>query len=116
MSLQEPRILSEMIKVDSLEELNQTKVDDICNQYIIKRANVMNRNRDTDKSAFKKTNKYKKIKESESKDSICSICFDCFETGRYKRILTCGHNFHKKCIDTWLNESNTCPLCTRVLF
>ncbi|CAD8063184.1 unnamed protein product [Paramecium sonneborni] len=25
----------------------------------------------------------------------------------------CNHGFHKHCIDRWLKQSNTCPLCNK---
>lgn len=26
-------------------------------------------------------------------------------------VLTCGHQYHSKCISSWLRETGTCPLC-----
>lgn len=42
----------------------------------------------------------------------CAICLTGFHKGDTSRELpTCGHNFHKECIDLWLLRSATCPLC-----
>ena len=30
-----------------------------------------------------------------------------------KRIPTCNHHFHAKCVDEWLHVNKTCPLCVR---
>ena len=39
----------------------------------------------------------------------CSICF---ETLRESVELKCGHEFHLKCIDIWIdNYQKNCPLC-----
>ncbi|GBM58469.1 hypothetical protein AVEN_226413-1 [Araneus ventricosus] len=40
----------------------------------------------------------------------CSICLD---SSRWKtmRSLPCRHEFHKVCIDKWLNRNGRCPLC-----
>ena len=48
-------------------------------------------------------------------DNCCSICLE--PLGKFikqgKKKLPCNHTFHKKCIDGWLNISNSCPLCRR---
>jgi len=58
------------------------------------------------------TNKDKKkfLKKRKIEGEICSICYN---SGKYGVDLPCGHNFHKKCILSWLNENNTCPLCRK---
>lgn len=42
---------------------------------------------------------------------ICSICFSDFQDGEDTRILPCIHQFHTECIQRWLQQSGTCPLC-----
>lgn len=42
----------------------------------------------------------------------CSICFENDDCEYYK--TRCEHDFHTSCLDSWLKESNTCPIC-RVL-
>lgn len=43
-------------------------------------------------------------------EEVCSICL-C-ELSRDNLITTtCNHIFHKKCIITWIGQSDTCPLC-----
>ncbi|NXQ59681.1 DZIP3 ligase, partial [Anthoscopus minutus] len=45
-----------------------------------------------------------------SSDDPCTICHE--ELGRNSCELECGHEFHRKCIKTWLQEhSSTCPIC-----
>ena len=42
--------------------------------------------------------------------TTCSICFETI--GNYdKKSLNCNHSFHRNCINTWLIERDTCPLC-----
>ncbi|XP_061342216.1 NEP1-interacting protein 1-like [Gastrolobium bilobum] len=44
--------------------------------------------------------------------SCCSICFQDFEDGELVRILPkCGHVFHLECIDKWLIQQGSCPMC-----
>ncbi|KAK6142368.1 hypothetical protein DH2020_022716 [Rehmannia glutinosa] len=42
----------------------------------------------------------------------CSICLSEFEQNAVVNRLSCGHVFHKTCLEKWLNYWNiTCPLC-----
>lgn len=43
----------------------------------------------------------------------CILCFDKYSLNEAKK-LTCGHSFHKQCIDVWLQEHNTCPYCRQI--
>ncbi|KAJ1389566.1 Zinc finger, RING-type [Sesbania bispinosa] len=44
--------------------------------------------------------------------SCCSICFQDFEEGELVRILPkCCHLFHLECIDKWLVQQGSCPMC-----
>ena len=44
-------------------------------------------------------------------DNKCAICWE--PVWRNGKILLCDHKFHRNCINTWLNQNNTCPLCRR---
>eukprot|EP00922_Rhytidocystis_sp_ex-Travisia-forbesii_P056344 GHVS01083433.1.p1 GENE.GHVS01083433.1~~GHVS01083433.1.p1 ORF type:complete len:1088 (+),score=103.48 GHVS01083433.1:102-3365(+) len=41
----------------------------------------------------------------------CLICRVEYETTERLRRLPCWHVFHSRCIDKWLHDRNTCPLC-----
>lgn len=45
------------------------------------------------------------------KNEECSICQDKY--GFLDEIceLPCGHKFHKDCVDKWLENNTTCPMC-----
>jgi len=45
----------------------------------------------------------------------CTICLEEFRTGDQQRTLPCFHRFHKTCVDQWLRQDNTCPLCKHSL-
>ncbi|MEE6496853.1 hypothetical protein FKM82_002507 [Ascaphus truei] len=41
----------------------------------------------------------------------CAVCIDTYKPNDVVRILTCNHFFHKNCIDPWLLDHRTCPMC-----
>lgn len=41
----------------------------------------------------------------------CAICREGFVVGAQVKRLPCGHEFHGDCIVSWLQGSNTCPIC-----
>ncbi|KAL7097486.1 hypothetical protein ACP275_10G147700 [Erythranthe tilingii] len=47
------------------------------------------------------------------KDGLeCAVCLNRFEAEEVLRLLPkCKHAFHIECVDTWLDEHSTCPLC-----
>ncbi|XP_025730951.1 E3 ubiquitin-protein ligase RNF6 isoform X2 [Callorhinus ursinus] len=42
---------------------------------------------------------------------VCSVCISDYVTGNKLRQLPCMHEFHIHCIDRWLSENCTCPIC-----
>jgi hypothetical protein len=46
-----------------------------------------------------------------SDNKNCVICFEDFKTGDRSKLLECGHIFHADCLNKWLLEKSTCPLC-----
>ena len=44
-------------------------------------------------------------------------CPICFESNNDFNITTtnCGHRFHTKCIDIWLEENYDCPMCRQLI-
>ncbi|KAG8508062.1 E3 ubiquitin-protein ligase RLIM [Galemys pyrenaicus] len=43
----------------------------------------------------------------------CSVCIIEFTEGNRIRKLPCSHEYHVHCIDRWLSENTTCPICRR---
>uniref|UniRef100_A0A0D9ZME5 RING-type domain-containing protein n=1 Tax=Oryza glumipatula TaxID=40148 RepID=A0A0D9ZME5_9ORYZ len=44
----------------------------------------------------------------------CVMCREWMEAGAVVRALSCGHVFHRACIDAWLREHGmACRLCRR---
>lgn len=57
-------------------------------------------------------NGYKKIKEGDKLIGIkCGICLDEYKENEYKREIKCKHVYHKRCVDKWLKQEYSCPLC-----
>ncbi|KAF6105976.1 ring finger protein 149 [Phyllostomus discolor] len=41
----------------------------------------------------------------------CAVCIENFKVKDIIRILPCKHIFHRMCIDPWLLDHHTCPMC-----
>nr|XP_019595752.1 PREDICTED: E3 ubiquitin-protein ligase RLIM-like [Rhinolophus sinicus] len=41
----------------------------------------------------------------------CSICIMEYTEGNRLRVLPCSHEYHIHCIDRWLADNSTCPIC-----
>lgn len=58
------------------------------------------------------TKKYNDKIFSASEDAQCTICLAEYHGDDILRILPyCGHSFHVTCIDIWLQQHSTCPIC-----
>ncbi|XP_066331577.1 putative RING-H2 finger protein ATL69 isoform X2 [Miscanthus floridulus] len=45
-------------------------------------------------------------------ESQCTVCLEGYEAKDVVRVLpACGHAFHAACIDAWLRQHPTCPVC-----
>uniref|UniRef100_A0A8C6DTM7 RING-type E3 ubiquitin transferase n=1 Tax=Moschus moschiferus TaxID=68415 RepID=A0A8C6DTM7_MOSMO len=42
---------------------------------------------------------------------VCTICITEYTAGNTLCILPCLHEYHYNCIDHWLEENTTCPIC-----
>ena len=55
---------------------------------------------------------YTDFEERDKHDrDMCSVCFEKFIDSDICRELKCKHLYHQNCIDTWLDEHITCPVC-----
>ncbi|KAK7161217.1 hypothetical protein R3I94_004030 [Phoxinus phoxinus] len=50
-------------------------------------------------------------KETESDFDNCAVCIEDYKPNDVVRILPCRHVFHKTCVDPWLQDHRTCPMC-----
>ncbi|KAM9410796.1 E3 ubiquitin-protein ligase RNF128a [Pholidichthys leucotaenia] len=49
--------------------------------------------------------------ETTSDSLMCAVCIESYKAGDVMTVLTCDHIFHKNCIEPWLLEKRTCPMC-----
>ncbi|MBN3279691.1 RN150 protein, partial [Polyodon spathula] len=50
-------------------------------------------------------------KETEPDYDNCAVCIEGYKPNDVVRILPCRHLFHKNCVDPWLQDHRTCPMC-----
>eukprot|EP00058_Branchiostoma_floridae_P018884 XP_002604373.1 hypothetical protein BRAFLDRAFT_85466 [Branchiostoma floridae] len=48
---------------------------------------------------------------SEGNENSCTICMVEYKTGNKLRRMPCAHEFHSKCVDRWLKQNGSCPVC-----
>ncbi|KAJ7295442.1 hypothetical protein O6H91_Y188500 [Diphasiastrum complanatum] len=52
---------------------------------------------------------------SNEEEARCCICLCVFQSGETVFQLSCNHQYHKVCIETWRRIDPRCPLCKQVL-
>nr|GMD86217.1 RING-H2 finger protein ATL38-like [Ipomoea batatas] len=58
------------------------------------------------------TKKYSDVFFTSAEDTQCTVCLADYQQEDSLRILPfCGHYFHATCIDVWLQQHSTCPVC-----
>ncbi|KAM8820544.1 E3 ubiquitin-protein ligase RNF6 [Eudromia elegans] len=57
------------------------------------------------------TRNYGDVNAEDEISKTCSVCINEYITGNKLRQLPCMHEFHIHCIDRWLSENSTCPIC-----
>ncbi|KZV55295.1 hypothetical protein F511_06772 [Dorcoceras hygrometricum] len=56
--------------------------------------------------------KYGELCLSSKENALCAVCLSEYHNDDILRILpVCGHSFHATCIDIWLHQHLTCPIC-----
>ncbi|KAJ1689553.1 hypothetical protein LUZ63_013708 [Rhynchospora breviuscula] len=64
-------------------------------------------------SAYRREDSESPTRHDSDNNSVCSICLEEFQNTQTVRTLSCSHFFHASCIDKWLGQKGTCPLCVR---
>ncbi|KAF5954231.1 hypothetical protein HYC85_007087 [Camellia sinensis] len=57
------------------------------------------------------SNKADANKKTSEDELTCTICLEQVNRGELVRSLPCLHQFHANCIDPWLRQQGTCPVC-----
>ncbi|KAK4435901.1 E3 ubiquitin-protein ligase ATL9 [Sesamum alatum] len=58
------------------------------------------------------TKKFRELCLSSKENSQCTVCLSEYHEEDTLRILPlCRHSFHATCIDVWLQQHSTCPVC-----
>jgi hypothetical protein len=74
------------------------------------------------KQCISKANEEESTKPSSESDSMtdkafdygtCNICLEDYQKGDHLKSLSCPHSFHKECIDKWLKQVASCPICKK---
>ena len=47
-------------------------------------------------------------------DEQCAVCIVEFEVGREVMQLDCNHEFCQECVERWLANHSTCPVCRNI--
>ena len=64
------------------------------------------------KKALAKQIFYKFTKPKEGQEEVvCSVCLSAPEEGDDVCKVSCGHVFHKSCIEEWFKKAQICPNC-----
>ncbi|KAL4384199.1 hypothetical protein GQ457_15G027960 [Hibiscus cannabinus] len=53
----------------------------------------------------------KKVKVETGAEDNCTICLEELEVGSEVSRMPCCHRFHGECIEKWLKQSHSCPIC-----
>ncbi|XP_053696366.1 E3 ubiquitin-protein ligase KCMF1-like [Sabethes cyaneus] len=58
------------------------------------------------------TSSSQKLEPEDDPDEECPICWDPFSDSD-SRQLNCKHTFHSECIQQWVDQNNSCPMCRK---
>ena len=51
------------------------------------------------------------VNKKKEEDILCVICQENMKENEVIRTMKCSHFFHIECIDQWLTNHKTCPVC-----
>ncbi len=99
------------------EEIFRNQLRDLNNRQL----NLEDTNYEIDRQIIKSLQKKYKIKinyntyynnkEIKEENNFCCICLQQYKIEEKIVEMYCNHLFHSECIDEWLNNNPTCPIC-----
>ncbi|CAH0560283.1 unnamed protein product [Brassicogethes aeneus] len=103
--------LSEEVLCSVLTTMTMKNKDSVCGrpkEQILKEVRKLI---STNKSKNPWANTHKNVQwQYEDAEKSCPICFEEYNDHNVY-MLPCKHEFHKKCIQTWLKTGSCCPIC-----
>ncbi|CAA2959033.1 E3 ubiquitin- ligase At3g02290-like [Olea europaea subsp. europaea] len=66
-------------------------------------------------SITKTTRGFAHINTSSEDEDVCPTCLEEYSTENPKIITECSHHFHLGCIYEWMERSDNCPVCGKVM-
>ncbi|XP_055593246.1 uncharacterized protein LOC129744644 [Uranotaenia lowii] len=76
----------------------------------------VNNSNDCSPSSSSTSSRESSSSETSRLGQSCSICFDLiFDKDNTTWVLPCKHKFHPECIDRWVQQNNSCPICRKMI-
>ncbi|KAI3747974.1 hypothetical protein L6452_10751 [Arctium lappa] len=66
-------------------------------------------------STPKETTGFAHIFSSSEDEDVCPTCLEEYTTENPKIVTKCSHHFHLGCIYEWMERSESCPVCGKVM-
>ncbi|XP_059670485.1 E3 ubiquitin-protein ligase At3g02290 [Cornus florida] len=66
-------------------------------------------------SSAKMTTGYAHIYSSSEDEDVCPTCLEEYTSENPKIVTKCSHHFHLGCIYEWMERSENCPVCGKVM-
>lgn len=63
----------------------------------------------------KVTSGYTHVYSSSEDDEVCPTCLEEYTPENPKIVTNCSHHFHLGCIYEWMERSESCPVCGKVM-
>lgn len=52
---------------------------------------------------------------SDTEEDVCPTCLEEYDSENPRILTKCQHHFHLSCILEWMERSDTCPICDKIM-